>query len=205
MTIRRMRLGLRSYSSNAAAESVSGYLAVMNPLTSTAPEAMSWMLGFMSWGVSARADDADLAEVERESAEAAHRFVAHGKSREASARAQHVDRRAQGLRAPRGVDHDVRAFAAGEAPHFLHGLVDRPFDDVMRAHSFRHLELPASARDGDHRRAGEHRETRMQQACGALAQHDHRFSGGDAHAMLSVAHRGERFDDRRLLQRQARR
>ena len=49
-----MRLGLRSYSSNAAAASVRGYLARMKPFTSTAPEAISWMLGFMSWGVSAR-------------------------------------------------------------------------------------------------------------------------------------------------------
>src|SRR5215831_13846776 len=54
MTMRRMRLGLRSYSSNAAAASLKGYLAVMKPPTSTAPEATSWMLGFMSWGVSAR-------------------------------------------------------------------------------------------------------------------------------------------------------
>ncbi len=42
----------------------------------------------------------------------------------------------------------------------------------------------------------------MQEARGALAQHHHRLPGRDAHAALSVAHRGERFDDRRLLQRQ---
>jgi len=42
-------------------------------------------------------------------------------------------------------------------------------------------------------------------ARGALAQHDHRFTGRDAHSMLGMAYGSEGFDDVGLLQGQPRR
>src|SRR5215831_17462858 len=81
----------------------------------------------------ARADDADLAEVERESGEPAHCLVAYRERGEPPARAEHIHRGAQRLGASRRVDDHVGPLAAGEALDLLDGVLDRSLDDVVRA------------------------------------------------------------------------
>src|SRR5262245_35504139 len=94
----------------------------------------------------ARADDADLAEVDRERGEAAYRLVAHRERGEAPAGPQHVHRRAQRLCAARRVDHHVGSAPAGEALDLVDRAFHRRLDDVMRAHALGHVELPLRAR-----------------------------------------------------------
>src|SRR6266542_41366 len=144
----------------------------------------------------ARAHEREFLVVHRKGRELGHRFVADRVEQERAAGAQHVHGRTQEVGIAGGVDHHVRATAIGQTEHLADDVAFRRVDRRAGAHALRQLTLPRAPRDGDERAgARELGEPRVEETGGALAQHDHRVAGGDAHTLLSVAYGRERLDE----------